>query len=193
METFDIDNPLWDAITSSTEAITNIPLNRLHRKVQNLRGAADSENAWWQRIALSLGWNKWDVGIEDSEKIIEVKETVKEKKKIESKKKAEIKKKEKKKEQEKINLQLEKKYEKEQGQEFLKGKKELTCSGVKSNGDRCGIVIDRRGKCTIHEKVALRKDGKKSQCKKIKQISKNKKERCKVQTSSKSGFCYYHD
>ena len=43
--------------------------------------------------------------------------------------------------------------------------------------------------CTIHEKVEQRKDGAKSQCKAIKSNGK----RCKMQTSSKSGYCYYHD
>ena len=33
------------------------------------------------------------------------------------------------------------------------------------------------------------KTGKKVQCKKI----KSDKKRCKVKTSSKSGYCYYHD
>ena len=61
MEVMDIDNPLWDSVTSTVEGFTNIPLNRLYKKVQNLRAAQDSENAWWQRVAVALGWSKWDV------------------------------------------------------------------------------------------------------------------------------------
>jgi len=178
MEIFDIDNPLWDAVTNSTEAITNIPLNRLHRKIQNLRGAADSENAWWQRIALSLGWNKWDVGIEDKE-VEEVREKIKEEKKIKKKTKDKIKKEEK----EKENLKKEKENKK-------KSKKDRICSAISGSGNRCKKEVEPGSSyCTIHAKVEKRKDGKKKQCKKI----KSDKTRCKMKTNSKSGYCYYHD
>ncbi len=30
----------------------------------NLKASADSDNASWQRIALLLGWNTWDLGVE---------------------------------------------------------------------------------------------------------------------------------
>ena len=66
----------------------------------------------------------------------------------------------------------------------------MQCSGVKSNGERCTIKVGREGgKCTIHQKVEQRTDGKKVQCKKI----KSDKKRCGMQTSNKSGYCYYHD
>jgi hypothetical protein len=76
METFDIDNPMWDAISNIIEATTNIPLARLHRKTTNLREAANSENEWWQRLAMSLGWSRWDVGVENKE-VEEVKKSIK--------------------------------------------------------------------------------------------------------------------
>ena len=50
-------------------------------------------------------------------------------------------------------------------------------------------VVKGDTRCTVHQEVEQRKDGKQTQCKKIK---KNKK-RCGVITSNKSGFCYYHD
>ena len=43
--------------------------------------------------------------------------------------------------------------------------------------------------CTVHETAVQRKDGKKIQCRK----RKNDGKRCKMQTASKSGYCYYHD
>ena len=76
METFDIDNPMWDAYANLVEGLTNVPVARLLRKVENVRSALDSENAWWQRVALGLGWSKWELGIEDKE-IKEVKEQIK--------------------------------------------------------------------------------------------------------------------
>ena len=39
METFDIDNPQWSAVTNYTESLTNVPLNRLYNKTQNVRQA----------------------------------------------------------------------------------------------------------------------------------------------------------
>ena len=43
---------------------TNIPLDRALRITDNARAALDKNNQTWQRVALALGWNKWDVGIE---------------------------------------------------------------------------------------------------------------------------------
>ena len=67
MDTFDIDNPVYSAIGNLIEATTNIPLARLHRKTMNLREAANAENEWWQRLAMALGWSRWDVGVENKE------------------------------------------------------------------------------------------------------------------------------
>ena len=178
METFDIDNPLWDAVTSSTEAITNIPLNRLYRKVQNLRAASDSENAYWQRIAVTLGWNKWDVGIPDRE-IEEIKKGLKGNKKSQSTI---------------PNKEAQESENKEKQKQERKQNKKVICAGVTSKGGRCKKEIESgTSYCTIHAKVAKNKSGKKSQCKKMKQVSKKKRERCGMMTNSKSGYCYYHD
>ena len=76
MDTFDLDNPIWDAYGNLVEGATNVPVARLLRKVENVRSALNSENAWWQRVALGLGWSKWELGIEDKE-IKEVKERIK--------------------------------------------------------------------------------------------------------------------
>ena len=174
METFDIDNPLWDAVTGVIEGGFNVPVNRLHRKIQNLRAAQDSENAWWQRIALVLGWSKWDLGIENK-KVEEVKKKLKKDKSKKKKTKEEQ-------IQEKENEQKQKKERKEG--------KETTCIAVTSKGNRCSNKPEGNGKyCTIHAKVEQNKSGEKKQCKKTKSDGK----RCKMQTSSKSGYCYYHD
>tara|TARA_A100001515_G_scaffold85956_1_gene68282 strand:- start:117 stop:8438 length:8322 start_codon:yes stop_codon:yes gene_type:complete len=67
MDTFDINNPMWSAYAELVEGATNIPVARLHRKVENIRAALDNENAYWQRVALGLGWGKWELGIENKE------------------------------------------------------------------------------------------------------------------------------
>ena len=68
------------------------------------------------------------------------------------------------------------------------------CAAVSKSGNRCKTVIERGSVyCTIHAKVEQNESGKKTQCKKMKKVSKKKRERCKMETNSKSGYCYYHD
>ena len=62
---YSLDNPVWEAGFNYTQAFTNVPLARLHTKVNNLREAANNDNQAWQRIALFLGWSKWNLGIKD--------------------------------------------------------------------------------------------------------------------------------
>ena len=87
-----LDNPLWNAIGNTIEGFTNIPLGRLTNKMLNLDNAMDSTNEWWQRVALVLGWNTWDIGIKDPD-IEEAKEEVKEEKREIKKEERKIKKK----------------------------------------------------------------------------------------------------
>ena len=179
---FTLDNPVWSAVGNVVEGVTNIPLGRLSNKMLNLDNAMDSNNEWWQRAALVLGWNTWDLGIRDKD-IEKVKEEIKEEKKIEKKIKTEEKKIEKKKEVEKEKKKVAKENEE-------KSKKDGICSAVSKSGKRCKKkVVAGKLYCTIHEKVEQNETGKKSQCKKI----KNDGKRCKMQTSNKSGYCYYHD
>jgi hypothetical protein len=57
----------------------------------NIDNALDSNNEWWQRIALLMGWNTWDLGIKDPD-IEAVKLEIKGNKKIEQQFKKEEKK-----------------------------------------------------------------------------------------------------
>tara|TARA_R110002012_G_scaffold34042_1_gene98866 strand:- start:161 stop:3652 length:3492 start_codon:yes stop_codon:yes gene_type:complete len=139
MSIFDIDNPIHDAVTTGIEGFTNVPLNRLYRKIQNIRAGFDSENAWFQRIAVTLGWSKWDVGIDD---------------KIDKSEYKNVK-------SEKDNKKLQRK-EREQGLE-------VGCAAVSRKGTRCGNTVLSGGDyCTIHVKVEKNESGEKARCKKIK-------------------------
>ena len=62
---FHIDNPAYEAVANTVSAATNIPLDRALRDVQNARAALDKNNKTWQRVALVLGWNTWDLGIDN--------------------------------------------------------------------------------------------------------------------------------
>tara|TARA_R110002072_G_scaffold52528_1_gene139869 strand:- start:1202 stop:10624 length:9423 start_codon:yes stop_codon:yes gene_type:complete len=105
-----IDNPVWSAVGNVIEGVTNIPLGRLSNKLSNLENAIDSRHETWQRVALLMGWNKWDIGIEDPD-IVALGEDIKERKKQEKKMNAE--KKKIKKEEEKLKEKYPNKTEKE--------------------------------------------------------------------------------
>ena len=74
MSKFDTKNPIWAISTPIIEATTNVPLNRLLNKFNNLREATDSTNSAWQRAGMALGWSAWDLGVDPS---AEVKEAIK--------------------------------------------------------------------------------------------------------------------
>ena len=79
---FTLDNPIWGAIGNVVEGVTNLPLGRLSNKLRNLDNAIDSQHETWQRIALLMGWNTWDLGVKDPD-IIALGENIKERKKQE--------------------------------------------------------------------------------------------------------------
>jgi hypothetical protein len=65
METFDIDNPQWSAVTNYVEATTNVPLNRLYNKTQNVRESLNNQHDALERALMFGGWSKWNLGVED--------------------------------------------------------------------------------------------------------------------------------
>ena len=81
METFDIDNPQWSAVTNYVEAITTAPTNRIYQKTINLRNAADNQYTALQRALFFSGYTTWSLNLGDTEKIKNIKEDVKGKKK----------------------------------------------------------------------------------------------------------------
>ncbi len=58
-----LDNPSYLAISQLISAGTNIPIDRVLRKIMNMRQAMDEETRTWQRVALILGWSSWSVGL----------------------------------------------------------------------------------------------------------------------------------
>jgi hypothetical protein len=61
----DITSPAVGAAAKAVSATTNIPLDRAVRKIENLKAASDSELETYKRLALILGWGKWELGIKD--------------------------------------------------------------------------------------------------------------------------------
>ena len=81
MEMFDSDNPQWSAVTNYTQALTNLPVNRLYQKSINMRNALDKDYTNFQRVMFFSGYTTWSLGLDDNQKIQDVKENIKRKKK----------------------------------------------------------------------------------------------------------------
>ena len=187
MDTLDIDNPIYSIIGNLVSAFTNLPLDRAVKKIDNIDAALTEDLSALQRLALLMGWNTWDLGVDDSD-VVAVEDEIKEKKKIEKEEKKKIKKEEKKKKKEVEEKIVEKGFIEDQKKEREEGKKDITCVAVSKNGTRCKTKVDGNNTyCTIHESVE--QGTKEVQCKKI----KSDKKRCKMKTKAKSGYCYYHD
>jgi len=62
-EGLSLDNPANLAVGKTVSAFTNIPLDRVVQKIDNLKTATEEETAAWQSIALVLGWDQWSLGL----------------------------------------------------------------------------------------------------------------------------------
>ncbi len=85
MDTFDINNPIWEAGANVIESTTNVPAARAIKKLESIREAFNQNNETWKRIAVAMGWSQWDLGIEGQKRqaVQETKEYLKKKKKDE--------------------------------------------------------------------------------------------------------------
>ena len=189
MSKTDLDNPIYDATFSATEAITNIPLSRLYNKYQNISEAMNSDNETWQRVAMLLGWSRWSFGIQNTD-VMTAKQEVKEIKAEEAEERKEQKKQEREAERQAANEAVIQGHIEEQQEQRDNNvaEDEIQCAAVKRNGERCSNkVLPGESYCTIHMPVP--QGNKEVQCSHIKSDGK----RCKMKTKNKSGKCYYHD
>ena len=65
-----IKNPAVKAVGETVSAITNIPLDRAIRKIDNVNSAITKDLEFYQRLALMSGWSEWDLGITTRERNI---------------------------------------------------------------------------------------------------------------------------
>ena len=56
-----LDDPSWLSGAYVISALTNIPLDRLVKKMDNVRGAMESDQEWWKRVAMLSGWAEWEL------------------------------------------------------------------------------------------------------------------------------------
>ena len=60
---FSLDNPAYIAGAQVVTGLTNVPFDRVMKKINNIRGIVNERSALWQKVALGLGWSTWDVGL----------------------------------------------------------------------------------------------------------------------------------
>jgi len=63
-----LDNPAWLAAGNVISATTNVPLDRVIKKVNNVNDALSQDLEMQERIALLAGWQSWELGIDKEEK-----------------------------------------------------------------------------------------------------------------------------
>jgi hypothetical protein len=62
-----LDNPAFEAVGQIIAATTNLPADRVIRKLDNLSTPVRQDVETWQAISLALGYSKWDVGLIESQ------------------------------------------------------------------------------------------------------------------------------
>ena len=187
MDKTDIDNPMYDAIFSGTEALTNLPLSRLYNKYQNIKEAANADHELWKRVAMLLGWSRWSFGIKNQD-VMAAKNEVKEIKAEEREERQEQKKLERQIAKDEEERQVIEDNKLDQDEKREEGAAEVQCAAVSRSGKRCSnAALDGKSFCTVHDEVPQQEN--EVQCSHI----KSNGERCKMKTKNKSGKCYYHD
>ena len=59
--------PMYSVTGKGVEAITNVPMDRLVNKIENVSQAMNSKNTALQRVMVGIGFTPYSVGIEDTE------------------------------------------------------------------------------------------------------------------------------
>jgi len=60
---FSLDNPAYLAGSQIITAFTNIPIDRVIKKANNIRGILSEQSQMWQKVSMALGWSSYDVGL----------------------------------------------------------------------------------------------------------------------------------
>jgi hypothetical protein len=58
---FSLDNPAYEAAAKVISATTNLPLDRVLNKVNNIEAALSEDAETWQIIAMLAGWPEWQI------------------------------------------------------------------------------------------------------------------------------------
>jgi len=75
--------PMYSVTGKVFEAATNIPLDRLVNKIENVSQAMNAQNKAWQRVAVGVGFTPYTIGIEETPGDVLIREKAKETRKQE--------------------------------------------------------------------------------------------------------------
>ena len=64
---FSLDNPAYLAGANVISATTNVPLDRVVKKINNIMSANRDDISYMEKIALLSGWSEWQLGIDSKE------------------------------------------------------------------------------------------------------------------------------
>ena len=65
---FSLDNPAYEAASKVISATTNLPLDRLYNKANNIEAALAEDTEAWQTVAMLAGWPEWQIKPKDKKK-----------------------------------------------------------------------------------------------------------------------------
>ena len=65
---FSLDNPAYESAAKVISAVTNLPLDRVLLKIDNLQTAFEDDTEFWQMVAMLAGWPAWLIKPEDKKK-----------------------------------------------------------------------------------------------------------------------------
>ena len=91
MGAFNLENPIYNITGNITSATLNLPLDRVFRKIDNMKEVFNQDNQTWQRIALALGWDQWSLGIDPYKDVKEAEKKLRKEKSKNKKKKSSLK------------------------------------------------------------------------------------------------------
>ena len=54
-------DPAYKSAAYVISSLTNVPVDRFYKKMDNIQSALDSNNEAWKRVANILGWANWEL------------------------------------------------------------------------------------------------------------------------------------
>ena len=58
---FALDNPAYEAVGKVVSATTNLPVDRVYNKINNIDAALAEDTETWESVAMLLGWPEWQI------------------------------------------------------------------------------------------------------------------------------------
>jgi len=134
-----LNGPLLEASTQVIEATTNAPLNRYYKKGNNIQNALDDSYYNWQRALSGMGWSVWGLGEGKDESRVRIKNKGKETEYTKYLTKEGLR-------REQVLKDVKEK------RKQAKKAKQRRCSGIKSDGTQCSIMVSKpKTRCHYHD------------------------------------------